>query len=503
MRGERAQTAVREQATPFAGIQLRDVAEAFPFAFLITDADGVVLDANKAATRLFALELGELTGKAIADIVPPQYGPTIRTALSGDHGDGASFTWEQEVRLPDGSSTAVEASVLHVEGGQELVAWLFNDIRDRVVVDRRLRGLTRDLEARVRDRTEGLEAERARLAALVRQIPAGLVIVDAAGELVTANDEALRIVGADSIETVEMDTVAERSTRTDGSRYLAEEWPLARSRRGELVGGERIELETEGSRLVVDVSSSPVNDHAGRMIGAVAVFTDVTAREQRARVEREFVSNAAHQLQTPLAALVGAVEVLVSGAKDTPQRDLFLAHVSRESDRLTQLVRGLLVLARAELGTEEPLMTVVPVAPVLDSIAQKLTPAAGVAVSMDCPEDLAALSNPELLAQAVANVAENAAKYTQRGSIRLEARKRDGGVEISIADTGPGIPASERSRIFERFHRGSVGTGSGLGLAIVDAVMNVLGGEVELDSTPGAGTVVRLLVPHATAVVST
>jgi PAS domain S-box-containing protein len=488
-----------EQAVPFAGIQLRDVAEAFPFAFLISDGDGVILDANQAARRLFGLEHDELTGKAIADLVPPQYRRTIRTALSDDRDDGAAFTWEQEVTLPGGGSKAVEASAVHVEGNEQLVAWLFSDIRDRVVVDRRLRVMTSALEARVRERTEGLEAERARLAALVRQIPAGLVIVDAAGELVTANDEALRIVGTD-----DMKTVAARSRRTDGSQYVADEWPLARSLRGELVSGERIELDTdEGSRLVVDVSSSPVDDQAGRMIGAVCVLTDVTARERRERVEREFVSNAAHQLQTPLAALVGAVEVLVSGAIDTPQRDLFLAHVSRESDRLTHLVRGLLVLARAELGTEEPLMTVVPVAPVLQSIADKLTPAAGVAVSASCPEDLAALSNPELLAQAIANVAENAAKYTQQGSIRLEAQKRGGGVEISITDTGPGIPEVERLHIFERFHRGSVGTGSGLGLAIVDAVMNVLGGEVELDSTVGAGTVVRLLVPHATAVVST
>jgi PAS domain S-box-containing protein len=501
MRGERAQTALPEQAS-FAGLRLRDVAEGFPFAFLISDSDGVVLDANQAATRLFGLEHEELTGKSIAYLMPAQYRRTIRTALSGDHDDGA-FSWEQEVSQPGGGSKAVEASAFHVEG-EQLVAWLFSDISDRVVVDRRLRTLTSELEARVLERTEGLEAERARLAALVRQIPAGLVIVDAAGELVTANDEALRIVGIDSIEGVDMNTVAARSRRTDGSHYRADEWPLARSLQGELVSGERIELDAEdGSRLVVDVSSSPVSDHAGRMIGAVCVLTDVTARERRARVEREFVSNAAHQLQTPLAALVGAVEVLVSGAKDTPERDLFLAHVSREADRLTRLVRGLLVLARAELGTEEPLMSVVPVAPVLESIAEKLTPAAGVAVSTSCREDLAALSNPELLAQAITNVAENAAKYTQQGSIRLEARQRDGGVEISVADTGPGIPEAERPRIFERFHRGSAGSGSGLGLAIVAAVMNVLGGEVELDSTPGEGTVVRLLVPHATAVVST
>lgn len=357
-----------------------------------------------------------------------------------------------------------------------------------------------ELERAVEERTVELEAERARFAAVVEHIPAGLVIFGIDGRVVYRNEKAMTILrlGPGELEQI-ADIAAWRRWRTDGAPYGAEEWPLARTMRtGEVVSHERVEMALPlGARIVVDLSTAPVRDRSGRTIGTVAIFHDVTVRERRERAERQFVANAAHELQSPLAAIISAIEVLQAGAKDTSDRDRFLDHIDRETDRLASLVRALLILARAESAVESPKMELVPVAPLLGRIADELTPVPGVEVTVECPPELAVVTSRELLEQAVANVAVNAAKNTFEGRITLEGSERDDCVEIAVIDTGVGIPAAERPRVFDRFYRsaGRRDSGFGLGLAIVRSSIELLGGDVELDSTVGAGTIVRLRLP--------
>jgi signal transduction histidine kinase len=215
--------------------------------------------------------------------------------------------------------------------------------------------------------------------------------------------------------------------------------------------------------------------------------------------EREFVTNAAHELQSPLTAIVSAIEVLQAGAKDTPERDVFLDHIEHASARLARVVRALLVLARAQTASDAPRTELVPLAALLSDVASSLRTAEDVNVVVSCPPDLAALTNRALVEHAVVNVAENASKYTAKGKIELAAYASDDHAEISISDTGQGIPSREQDRVFERFFRGerAAEEGSGLGLAIARAAMEALGGEIELESTFGQGTVVRFRIPQA------
>ena len=480
-------------------LALQDVADAFPFGFLVTDEFGLIVEANEEAGTLMHVKRHFLVGKPVVTLASGKYARTMRSALVAIRRDGASVRWEQELSPRRGEPFPVEVTAVPLEGGSH-VLWVISDIRDRVAVERRARMLTGDVEAGVLERTQELETERARLAAVMSQIPAGLVMVDAPeGNVVSMNDEALRILRVSTLR----DDRSWQGWKLDGTEYGPEEWPVARSRlHGEVVTGERAQvLAGDGTRIVLDISSAPIRDGDGQLIGAVSIFSDLTTRERHDRVEREFVMNAAHELQTPLAALVSAVDVLMGGAKDTPERDLFLSHISREADRLTRLVRALLLLARVELGAEEPMMAVVSIAPLLEAIAGELHPPPAVTVSVSCPDDLAALSDPVLLRHAVESLAGNAVKYTQEGSIVLEGRRSNGIVQISVADTGPGIPPEERPLVFERFHRGEGSeTGSGLGLVIVRAIAEALGGELELDSAVGRGTTVRIRLPRATTI---
>ena len=364
-----------------------------------------------------------------------------------------------------------------------------------------------ELERRVAERTADLEAERARLSAVVEHVPVGMIIVAADGKVLVRNRAALRILNVAESDLADVTGFAAwRRWRPDGTPYGADDWPLARSlRTGEVVDKERLEIaRPDGAHVVLDVSAAPVRDAAGRIIGSVGIFADVTIQDRQDRLEREFVTNAAHELQSPLAAIVSAVEVLQAGAKDTPARDLFLGHIERETDRLVRLARALLVLVRAQAGVEGPKNELVAVEPLLRDVASALRPADGVEIAVDCPPELALVTNRDLLAHAIANLGENAAKHTVRGRITLRGRRLDGSGEISIIDTGPGIPAAERPRVFERFYRADRGEtpGFGIGLAIVRSVAEALGAEIELDSTVGAGTIVRLRVPSSAELVA-
>jgi len=230
------------------------------------------------------------------------------------------------------------------------------------------------------------------------------------------------------------------------------------------------------------------------------VLTDVSERERRERAQREFVANAAHELRTPLSVISGAVEMLDAGAKDVPEeRDRFLGHIAEESARLGRLARALLLLARAETRAETLRVEPIALRPLLEQVAAGLRTRPGVAVEVHCPEELDVTAQAELAQQIVFNLADNAARHTERGRIVLAARpagRTEAAIEVS--DTGPGIPQAEQEAVFERFHRGDDrnGEGFGLGLAIVRQAVRVLGGRVELESAVGDGTTVRVVLPR-------
>ena len=364
-----------------------------------------------------------------------------------------------------------------------------------------------ELEDKVLERTAALEEQRALLQAVVENIPAGLLVMDREGVSHTANTEALRIFGAESLDSpIFSDWRNLEVFRLDGSRVEVDELPISRTlEAGAVVTGERYEVVLGDRRAILEVSTAPVIGPSGEQTGAVAVVRDATVRERAERAERDFVTNAAHELQSPLAAIVSAIEVLQAGAKDGPERDIFLGHIEREADRLARLVRALLVLARTQIGMEAPRDELVALCPLLEEIRAGLRVPAGVELVIDCPGELAVVTNRELVEQAVVNLAENAAKQTESGRIVLSgADLGEGTVEIAVSDTGPGISAAERSRIFDRFYRSDADSkpGFGLGLAIVRAVADALDGELTLESEVGSGTTIRLRLRKTAAMVS-
>jgi len=220
------------------------------------------------------------------------------------------------------------------------------------------------------------------------------------------------------------------------------------------------------------------------------------SRDASQSAEREFITNAAHELQSPLAAILSAVEVLQAGAKDKPERDRFIEHIERETLRLDRITRALLTLARAQSGVEAPRSELVDLEPMLEAIAERCEPVPGVEIAVECRSDLALVSNRELLEQAITNVARNSVKYTEEGTIKLVGEPLDGRVLVGVVDTGVGIPDEALPRVAERFYRAEASRdGFGLGLAIVEAAMEVLDGDLDIVSRAGQGTTVTMSLP--------
>jgi signal transduction histidine kinase len=167
-----------------------------------------------------------------------------------------------------------------------------------------------------------------------------------------------------------------------------------------------------------------------------------------------------------------------------------------------RLGSALLVLARIQSGRELPRLDLVQLRPLLAEVAATVTPHEHVAIDVKAPEDVAALTSRDLLRLTLENIATNAAKHTREGTIVLEARALGRTVEVEVADTGPGMEATEAAHAFDRFYRSTEWErdGFGLGLAIAQETIRALGGTITLDSAPGIGTIVRIRIPSATII---
>jgi PAS domain S-box-containing protein len=472
----------------------RELFDAGPDSLLVTDENGKILEANRAAAELLEVPPERLPGKVLAVSVAPQWRRAFRTelvALTSGRKEVVEFDLRLRPRSGDGRIIQARAISIRMSGMPLEVRWALRDVTEQRSDATELRLLNAELAGRVAERTEAIDRQQALLSAVLEQNPLGLAIVDETEQVVLANSEARQIFGEPGAPS--------RATgyKLDGSAYDGD-WPVLRSlRSGEVVIGERARIpRADGEHMIVEINSGPIRDGAGRTVAAVSVFRDVTLAEQREQAEHEFVSNAAHELRTPLAAIVGAVEVLQAGAKDDPaERDRFLAHVERQCRRLERLTTALLTLARVQTQDEPARLEIVELCPLFQEVAEALHPAPRVSVEVQCGEEVAVFANRVLLEEALLNLAVNAMKYTLRGAITLAAVESDSGfVSIEIRDTGRGMTAADRKRAVERFYRGDddASGGFGLGLAIVAAAAQAMDSQLEIESAPQKGTTVRL-----------
>jgi two-component system phosphate regulon sensor histidine kinase PhoR len=333
-----------------------------------------------------------------------------------------------------------------------------------------------------------LQQERDLLSVVFASLVEGVVVVDRAGQIALANAAAKPLVG-DALPA-----------------------PLAALVERAIAGGVADE-ELELVGRTVRASARPLEARSGPAGGAavILVLYDVTRMRALEAVRRDFLSNAAHELRTPVTSISGYAETLLGSPVDEETSKEFLSTIHRNAQRITSLVADLVLLD--QLGGRDAVVgerVAVPLAQVVGDAARTtkgVTPTAQ--INVEVGEQLAVLGTRDGLDHVVQNLIDNAVKYGGGTPVTVRAYRVDapgeGGakvngrrVRLSVADAGPGIPKGQEERIFERFYRIDPGRsrdrgGSGLGLAIVKSQIEAMGGRVWLEhAEPGARFVIEL-----------
>jgi signal transduction histidine kinase len=240
--------------------------------------------------------------------------------------------------------------------------------------------------------------------------------------------------------------------------------------------------------------------------GLVATYRLMRRESEIARLKSDFVANVSHDLKTPLALIRMFAETLeMDRVPDERRRREYYGVLTRESERLSRLIDNVLDFSRIESGRQRYEITAGPVEPIVHEVVESFRHpldqqgfTVDVAIEPDLPD---VPLDGDAMKQALANLVDNAMKYSgDRRHIRVAARRDGGGVAVEVADEGIGIPVSERERIFEKFYRiGRSETqgrrGSGVGLALVKHIVEAHGGRVTVDGRPGEGTRFTLHLP--------
>jgi two-component system phosphate regulon sensor histidine kinase PhoR len=254
-----------------------------------------------------------------------------------------------------------------------------------------------------------------------------------------------------------------------------------------------------------------LRDSEGKVSGVLLVLNDVTRLRNLEQVRRDFVTNASHQLKTPLTPIKGFLESLEEELDRDPEKaKRFVKIIAKNVQRMESLVEGMLTLARAEEaeGTACLELRDHSVRDMLDAVVENSMPQAqikGVGLEVECEPHLSAMMNETLLGKAIASLLENAIRVSKSGSIvSVHAYGTDSEACIKIADQGSGISEKDAQRIFERFYQaqprppGEKG-GAGLGLSVAKHIVMAHGGRIEVESIRGKGTSFTVHLPAGSA----
>jgi two-component system, OmpR family, phosphate regulon sensor histidine kinase PhoR len=362
-----------------------------------------------------------------------------------------------------------------------------------------LAGALNETADRLKRTIETITNQKNQLEAILSSMAEGVIAVDSDGRVVSINKKASLLLEIDVVSATGR-SIEEAIRNVDIQRFMR--YTLMSSAPTE----EDITLSAE-QPVSLRARGTYLTDHQGNKSGAVIVLSDMTRMQRLENIRRDFVANVSHELRTPITSIKGFVETLLEGAINEPeQAQRFLNIIAGHTDRLMAIIEDLLSLSRLEEDGQKRMIARehLTVRPVLESAVELSGPKAGdkkIKIEIDCDDDLEALINPTLLEQAVLNLVDNAIKYSSAdGTIQIAARKDDKEVTIAVKDSGCGIEKSHLSRLFERFYvvdkaRTRKLGGTGLGLAIVKHIVNLHGGSVSVESTPGQGSTFTIHLP--------
>ncbi|HET7793957.1 MAG TPA: PAS domain S-box protein [Rhizobacter sp.] len=476
----------------------RGVLEHTPDAILIVNATGHIVLANSQAHEVFGHEPHSLAGQIVEVLLPSRY-------RSGHLAHRASFLAQPRVRVMGaglelfgqrlgGSEFPVEISLSPLETDEgSMVMCAVRDMTDRH-------------EARSK-------AER-QFRDLLESAPDAMVIVDAEGQMVLVNSQAVNLFGWSREEmlgrSVDM-LVPERFRGSHGGhRGRFFEQPKVR-RMG--AGVDLYGLRKDRSEFPVEISLSPIQTEQGLLIASAIRDATERRRAEQAlhdanRLKNEFLANMSHELRTPLNGILGFSELLIDGRPgplNTKQRE-YLEDVHHCGKHLLQLINDVLDLSKIEAGKMEVYPEDFSPAEAASAVCALVAPLARKKqLRLNPPPPTAVASvrlDPQKFKQILFNLLSNAVKFTDPGGeVRVAILEGPAGsMRVEVSDTGIGISTDDLTHLFEAFHQLDGGAarryeGSGLGLSLTRKLVLLHGGDITVTSTPGQGSTFSVRLP--------
>ncbi|MBX3624014.1 MAG: PAS domain S-box protein [Rhizobacter sp.] len=485
--------------TPFDAATL--YAQELPDACMVLSPDGRVEHWSRGAHATFGYDSSEAIGRSVHElVVPPDRVAEQRKALADTVG-ARSVTFESVRRRKDGSMLCVDVTTKLLAGaGRPLILMSEKDVTDiKVQRDAKL------MEARFRD--------------LLESTPDGIVMANPTGHIVIANGQAESLFGYGPGELrgkpvdILLPERYRRSHVVHRSNYFLQPRKRAMGSGLDLAG-----VRKDGTEFPIEISLSPLRTEETSFV--MSAIRDISERKRFERALQEknvelaaanqakdkFLASMSHELRTPLNAIIGFTGTLLMGLPGplTPDQYKQLRTVQTSARHLLALINDLLDVAKIEAGKVDLAMAPVDCCAVIDEVVATLrNQAEGKGLQLAAVLPAAPLlwtTDRRALSQIVLNLAGNAVKFTDSGSVTVTLGGTPEALQVTVDDTGVGIPAEEQAKLFVPFSqagsmRPRAAEGTGLGLHLSQRLAELLGGRITFESTPGQGSrfVLRLL----------
>lgn len=334
-----------------------------------------------------------------------------------------------------------------------------------------------------------LTRSRKEFSLITENMSEGFIIIDSRTEVLSYNTAALKILGSDFTGSSRSVLVLNRS---EAFRSAVED----------ALAGKRSETDLTLSEKIYQVIATPAFTGSS-VTGAVMIFLDITEKEAREELRREFTSNVSHELKTPLTTIYGISDMLVGGIVKPEDIPGFAKNIRDEAGRMITLIQDILKLSQLDENTFSDQRERVDLYELAQSAAERLRPQADekhVTISVT-GERSEFTGIATVLEEMIYNLLDNAVKYNKQGGrADVDVRSSGDDIVVTVSDTGIGVPADSIDRIFERFYRADkshsrkIG-GTGLGLSIVKHGVSLHGGSITVKSSEGSGTTFTMALP--------
>lgn len=348
-----------------------------------------------------------------------------------------------------------------------------------------------NMQEQVQETMTKLEEKQLEFNTLADNMSEGIVILNDQGYILSINKQAMRIFGLQSGESYENQHILMANRNRELLKLVDHS-----------LAGQNQDLILELDGRIYQVMCNAIGK-AGVTQGLVLFLLDITEKQQQEQLRREFTANVSHELRTPLTAISGYAEIMMHGLVSEENVQPFAEKIYKEANRLITLIGDIIQLSQLDESTGQFRWEQVDMAQLAEEIVLRLqSKAEQQNIVFSCyTEPTVVVGIASVLQEIIYNLCDNAIKYNKpNGSVKLSVVQSGINAIIKVVDNGIGIAQEDQPRIFERFYRADkshsrlIG-GTGLGLSIVKHGVQLHNGDVELESTLGAGTVITVRIP--------